>query len=152
MSTNHITANIETLAPCAPSTVAPSGLRAQKDDPLPRGGKFAPDPLIFEGDGRKAIFVEMASLASARCREQAGLFFAKGIKETGLVSAMRWREVTVPYSRSEITRAEEIVHARAAVLREEDRLCRAIEREKRCESPNPFELERLELRLCSVRL
>jgi hypothetical protein len=90
-------------------------------------------------------------MASACSRELARLFYERGIQETRLVNAMRWREVTVPYLPEEINRATEIVLDRAGVLREEDQLCRAIQKEKRSECPDPFELDRLELRLCEVR-
>src|SRR5271157_380284 len=121
------------------------------DLPSLRGNKFAPDPLISESGDGKIIFADSAVMASARSREQARLFYQRGIQETRLVNAMRWHEVTVPYLPEEISNAEEIVYGRAGVLREEDRLCRTIEREKRRENLDPFELDRLEARLYSVR-
>jgi len=117
----------------------------------PRGSKFAPDPLIFEGDGGGIVFAEMATMASERSREQARLFYLQGLKETRLVRAMRWREVQAGHTPEEIANAQEIIQWRAAVLRKEERLARALCREQRCTNSDPFELDRLERQLSELR-
>lgn len=119
--------------------------------PSSRGLKFAPDPVISESGDGEIVFAEAAVMASERQREQARLFYTRGIQETCLVAAMRRRDVTEAYLPEEITKAEEIVWGRAGVLREEEHLGRAIEREQRRENPDPFELDRLETQLSSVR-
>src|SRR6516162_4555853 len=119
------TVQITSYVPSSTPAYSSSGLHDS------RGNRFAPDPLISEGEGGEIVFAELAAMASACSRELARLFYERGIQETRLVNAMRWREVTVPYLPEEINRATEIVLDRAGVLREEDQLCRAIQKEKR---------------------
>src|SRR5439155_1793749 len=116
-----------------------------------RGRKFGPDPLISESTDGEVVFGEAAVLASARSREQARLFYEKGIQETRLVNARRWREVDSQYSREEIANAEEIMYGRVDTLRKEDSFAKAIEGELRRENPDPFKLDNLENQLRSFR-
>jgi len=116
-----------------------------------RGKKFGLDPLISESSDGEVVFAEAAVLASARSREQARLFYEKGIQETRLVNAMRWREVDSQYSREEIANAEEIMYGRVDTLRKEDSFAKAIECELRRDNPDPFKLDNLENQLRSFR-
>jgi hypothetical protein len=120
-------------------------------EPRSRGRKFGVDPLIAEGN-EGLIFAEPAGAASHRSRGQAQLFYEKGIQETRLVSAMRYREVEDQYTHEEIASAEEIVNGRATVLRDEERLCEKIRKEERRENPDLIRLDRLENTLSSNRV
>lgn len=115
-----------------------------------RRKQFGPDPLISEGGDGQIIFAEAAVLASARCCEQARLFYVEGIVRKKLVDAKYWREVMAPYTPQEIVKAEEIVGGRRGVLREEESFHKQVQRELRRDNPDPFELDYLEARLQEV--
>lgn len=114
------------------------------DLPASRANMFAPEPLISESSNGEIVFAEVAVMAPERQREQARLFYKRGIQETRLVNARYRCEVTALFLPEEVREAEEIVNGRAGALRVEGRLCRAIEREERSKNPDPFNLDRLD--------